>query len=240
MLELYVDDPLHLVAAEPIEEDDFIEAVEEFRPERPPHHLHDLLARGFGRLAFEQRGKIFGPEVRREHDDGILEIYGVALAVGQPAVVEDLQQDVEDVVVRLLDLVEENDLIRPATYGLGERATFLVPDIAGRSADQSRDGMLLHEFRHVDAHHGVLVVEQKFRERLAQLGFSDAGRAQEQERADRAVRILQARSRAPYRARYRVDGLLLAYHALAKLLLHVKELFALAFQHPVDGNPGPA
>ena len=33
---------------------------------------------------------------------------------------------------------------------------------------------------------------------------------------------------------------LLAYHALAKLLLHVKELFALAFQHPVHGNPGPA
>ena len=100
--------------------------------------------------------------------------------------------------------------------------------------------MLLHEFRHVDAHHGVFVIEQKLRESLAQLGFSDAGRAEEQERADRAVRILQTRPCAPYRARYRFDGLLLAYHALAKLLLHVKELFALAFQHPVHGNPGPA
>ena len=140
-------------------------------------------------------------EVGRQDDDGIAEIDGVALAVGQPAVVENLQQDVEDVVVRLLDLVEQDDLIRPPTHGLGERATFLVADIAGRSADQSRHGMLLHEFRHVDAHHGVLVVEQKLGERLAQLGLADAGRAQEQERADRTIGILQARPRAPYRAR---------------------------------------
>ena len=33
---------------------------------------------------------------------------------------------------------------------------------------------------------------------------------------------------------------LLANDALAKLLLHMKELLALAFQHPVHGNPGPA
>ena len=36
----------------------------------------------------------------------VAEIDGVALAVGQPAVVQHLQQDVEDVGVRLLDLVE--------------------------------------------------------------------------------------------------------------------------------------
>ena len=34
------------------------------------------------------------------------EVHGAALAVGQPAVVEHLQQDVEHVGVGLLDLVE--------------------------------------------------------------------------------------------------------------------------------------
>ena len=38
--------------------------------------------------------------------DGVLEVDRAALAVGQPAVVEHLQQHVEDVRVRLLDLVE--------------------------------------------------------------------------------------------------------------------------------------
>ena len=42
-------------------------------------------------------------------DDRVLEIDGAALAVGDAAVVEHLQQHVEDVVVRFLDLVEEDD-----------------------------------------------------------------------------------------------------------------------------------
>ena len=44
------------------------------------------------------------------------------VAVGQAAVVQDLQQDVEHVRVRLLDLVEEDDAVRPAAHGLGEAA----------------------------------------------------------------------------------------------------------------------
>ena len=37
--------------------------------------------------------------------------------------------------------------------------------------------MLLHELAHVDADHGVLVVEEHFGERLAELGFAHAGGA---------------------------------------------------------------
>jgi hypothetical protein len=44
----------------------------------------------------------------------------------------------------------------------------------------------------------VLVVEQELGERLGQLGLADAGRAQEHERADRPVRVLQAGARAAH------------------------------------------
>ena len=47
-------------------------------------------------------------EVRRHHDDRVLEVDRAALAVGHPAVVEHLQQHVEHVRVRLLDLVEQD------------------------------------------------------------------------------------------------------------------------------------
>ena len=43
MLELDVDDPFHLIATEAVEQDDFVEPVEEFRPERSAHDLHHLL-----------------------------------------------------------------------------------------------------------------------------------------------------------------------------------------------------
>jgi hypothetical protein len=56
--------------------------------------------------------------------------------------------------------------------------------------------VLLHELGHVDAHHGLLGVEQELGQGLAQLGLADTGRPEEQERAVRAVGIRQPGARA--------------------------------------------
>ena len=74
---------------------------------------------------------------------GVLEIDRAALAVGQPAVIENLQQHVEDIVVRLLDLIEQNDAIGTAAHGFGQLTAFLVADISRRRADQPSDRVLL-------------------------------------------------------------------------------------------------
>ena len=171
----------------------------------------------------------------------VAEIDGAALAVGQPAVVEHLQQHVEDVRMRLFDLVEQHDLIGPPPHRFGERAAFVVTDIAGRRADQPRHRMLLHVFRHVDADERVLVVEQKLRQRLGQLGLADARGPEEHERADRPVRILQAGARPAHRGRHRLarlrPGRPRACRSASSIL---QQLFALAFEHAVDRNAGPA
>ena len=69
-------------------------------------------------------------DVAGHDDDRVLEVHGPALAVGQAAVVEDLEEDVEDVRVGLLDLVEQDDLVRPAADRLGQLAALLVADVA--------------------------------------------------------------------------------------------------------------
>ena len=69
---------------------------------------------------------------------------------------------------------------------------FLVADIARRGADQPRHGMFFHELRHIEADHRLFVVEQKFGERAAKFGFTDAGWTEKNKRADRPVLILQA------------------------------------------------
>ena len=205
-----------------------------------PHHRHHLIAHRVGVLALRLVDQEFGAEIRGHHDQRVAEVDGAALAVGEPAVVEHLQQHVEHVRVRLLDLVEQDDLIGPPPHRFGERAAFVVADIAGRRADQARDRMLLHVFRHVDADQRRLVVEQELGQRLGQLGLADAGGPQEHERADRPVRVLQAGARAAHRGRHRLDGFRLADDALGELLLHVEQLLALAFEHPVDRHAGPA
>jgi hypothetical protein len=60
------------------------------------------------------------------------------VAVGEAAVVEDLEEDVEDLGVRLLDLVEEDDGVRAPADCLGQLAALLVADVAGRGADEAR------------------------------------------------------------------------------------------------------
>ena len=133
------------------------------------------------------------------------------------------------------------DLIGPPPHRFGQRAALVVADIARRRADQPRDRMLLHVFRHVDAHERVLVVEQIFRERLGQLGLADAGRAQEHERADRPVRVLQAGARAAHRGRDRASPLpAWPTTRLAEFVFHAQQLFLLAFEHAVDRHAGPA
>ena len=96
---------------------------------------------------------IVAADVAGHDDHGVLEMHHAALAVGQPAVVQHLQQHVEHVGVGLLDLVEQHHAVGLAPHGLGQLAAFVVADVAGRRADQPRDGVLLHVLRHVDADH---------------------------------------------------------------------------------------
>ena len=76
---------------------------------------------------------------------------GAALAVRQLPVLEHLQEDVEDVGVRLLDLVEEHDGEGLATHGLRELASLAMPDVAGRGPDQLAHAVALHVLAHVQA-----------------------------------------------------------------------------------------
>ena len=50
--------------------------------------------------------QITRPDVRSHDQNRVLEVHHAAFAVGEAAIVHDLQQDVEDVGMSLFDLVE--------------------------------------------------------------------------------------------------------------------------------------
>ena len=120
-------------------------------------------------------------KVAGHHDDRVAEIHGAALTIGETAIVEHLQQDVEHIRMRFFHFIQQDHAIRAAAHGLGQIAAFFIPHIAGRRADQPADAVLFHELAHVDAHHRIAGVEQEVGQRLAQLGLAHAGRAEEQE-----------------------------------------------------------
>ena len=101
-----------------------------------------------------------GPEVAGHDDDRIAEVDGPTLRIGQPAFVEDLQQEVEEVAAGLFDFVEEDDTVRFFPDGIGQFAPFFLADVARRGADQAGDAVFFHEFAHVDADHVVGAIEE--------------------------------------------------------------------------------
>ena len=75
-------------------------------------------------------------DVRGHDDDRVAEINRTSFVIGQTAVVEHLEQDVEYIRVGFLDLVEQHDRIRFAPHRFGELASFVVTDISRRRSDQ--------------------------------------------------------------------------------------------------------
>ena len=106
--------------------------------------------------------------------------------------VHHLQQDVEQIRMRLLDLVEQQHAVRVLVDAVGQQAALVEADIARRRADQPRDRVLLHVLRHVEAQE---LDAHELGELLRDFGLADAGRAREQIAADRLLRLAQTRAR---------------------------------------------
>ena len=168
---------------------DGVEPVAEFRREQPRDRLH-VVALALRPREAEGRLRHVGCAGIGGHDqDHVAEIDLLAVVVGQLAVIHDLQQHVEQVRVRLLDFVEQQHAMRMLIDAVGQQPALVEADIAGRRADQPRNGVALHVFRHVEADQ---LDAERSRKLLGDLGLADAGRAREQITADRLFRFAQA------------------------------------------------
>ena len=143
----------HVRPAERVEEDDLIHTIEELRSEVRTQGFEDLLAYRDVEIAARPGGMLgdeLAAQVGRHDRHGVLEVDRTTLPVGQPPLIEQLQEDIEHLRMGLLDLVEEHDRIRTPADRFGELPGLFVPDVAGRRADQARGGVLLLVLRHVD------------------------------------------------------------------------------------------
>src|SRR4029077_10976998 len=208
------------------------------------HHFFHALEAGFVGAGLEADGstllQVASPEIGSHDDDGVAKIDGVAEAVRQLPVFKNLQENVEDVRVRLLDFVQQDDRVRSAANAFGQLTAFFVAHVPWGSADELRDGMLFHEFRHIEAHQRLLRTEQEFREAAGDFRFSDAGGAEEEETSDGKRRIFQTGAAAANGACEGGDGFVLADDAFVQLGLDAQEFLLLVFLGGGDGDAGPA
>ena len=248
-----VDDLGDLLDRQRAEDHGRVDAVEELRAEVLLQLDGDLLLHQLVRALLAVRVgrahrpeaqarvglELLGAEVGGHDDDRVAEVDPPTLGVGQVPVLQDLEQDVEDLRMRLLDLVEQDHAVVLAPDGFGQLAALVEADVAGRRPDQPRHVVALHELAHVDLDERVLAAEHELGEGLGQLGLPDAGRAEEDERADRALRVLEARACAADGLRDDADRLLLADDPIVEGLLHVEQALRLFLGDAGDRDAGP-
>jgi len=152
--------------------------------------LEDASAHFFFVFLTGQVANPLAADVGGHDDDGVGEVHGASVAVGEAAVVEDLKEDVEDLAVGFFDLVEQDDGVWSPADGFGEASAFLVADVARGCPDESGDGVFFHELGHVESDHGVLVVEEEFGECLAQFGLAHSGWSEEEEGTNGSAGVL--------------------------------------------------
>ena len=99
--------------------------------------------------------------------------------------------------------------------------------------------MALHELAHVDLDERVLTAEHELGEGLGELRLPDAGRAEEDERADGPLRVLQAGTCAADRLRDDADRLFLADDPGVERLLHLEQPLRLLLGDAGDRDAGP-
>ena len=172
-----------------MEHDDVIDPVQKLRAEDAihlTHHgaLHRLIVRLLVISAAESeflRGyDLLRTGIRCHDNDRIAEINLPALCVSEISFIQHLQQHIEYVRMRFLDLIKQHNGVGVPPHLLGQLSALIVPDIAGRRADHLRDIELLHILRHVDADDILLAAEDCLRQRLRELCLSDTGRSQEE------------------------------------------------------------
>ena len=180
-------------------------------------------------------------DVAGQNDDGVLERHHPAAAVRQPAVVEDLQQQIEYVRMRLFNFVKQYDRIGLASDTLGELSAPLVKaDVSRRRADKLGDRILLHIFGHIQPHEHLLVAEHTLGKRLGKIGLSHARRTYKNKGTNGFSRIFQPRTRTAYGFRDGNDRLLLTNDAAMQFLFEMHETFTLRFREFVDRHSCPA
>src|SRR5712692_9367792 len=145
--DLKIDNLTNLAGGQTLEDDHGVNSIEKLRAKHPLQFLVDLLFRVLvapldliglvhDRGLESERGAglvdVADAQVGGHDDYGVREVDHLALRIAEPAVLQDLQQHIEDLGMRLLYLVQEDHGVRPAAYSLGQLAAFVIANIARR------------------------------------------------------------------------------------------------------------
>ena len=162
-----------------------VHAVEKFGAESPfqireDPLFHPFMGAFFVGSAEAERGAVreSSPHVGGHDHQSVAKINGASFPVGKPPIFENLQQHIEDIGMRFLDLIEKHHRVGLTAHLLGELAALVVPNVARGGPDEPGGGVLLHVLGHIQPDHGPFIPEYRLGQSPGQLGFAYPGGAE--------------------------------------------------------------
>ena len=137
-----------------------------------------------------------------------------ALAVGQPPILQNLQQQIVKIRVCLFYLIKDHHAHWVFFHRLSQDAPFLTPHITGGRPDKPGNTVRLPVFAHIQLDDILLTAKQRFAQCVAQLGLAHSTGPQEQKAPDGAPGIPQPSIAAQDGMDNLLHRLLLSYHTL--------------------------
>ena len=245
-IQLQADDLTNFLFIQRRKHDDFVNTIQEFRPDCLLQQLKNLFLRLIDNripVGIRHLFEVF-TDKRRSHitchnNNGILEVDRTALIIRQSTVIQYLQQDIEYIRMSLFDFIKQDDRIRFPSDSFRQLTTFIISNVSRRRTDQTSGTELLLIFTHINTRHHILIVEQIIRQGLCQLRLTNSGCSQEDERTDRPLRILQSGTAPTNCVCNSVNSFVLTNDTLVQFLLQVQQFILFALQHLGNRNTGP-
>src|SRR5918992_4058832 len=221
-----------------MEYDNLVHPVQELRPEVGAHRLHHPSLHFL--MAQARLVNPLGANVTGHDDHAILEIHSTPMAISQPSVVHYLEQDIEHVRMGLLNLVKEHHRIGPSPYCLSQLSPLFITYVPWGSADEPGHGVLLHVLRHVQTHHGGLIIKEELGQSAGQFGLPNASGTQEDKSPQGPVGVLQVGAGPADGIAHRPDSFLLTHYPLVQPFLHAEQFLHLTLHQPAHWYSSPA
>ena len=181
--------------------------------------------------------QLAGSNIGGHNNHSILEINGSAIIVSKTPFIQYLQQDVENIRMRLLNFIKQHYGIRFAAYFLRQLSAFFITDISRSRTNHTRHRIFFHILTHIDTYQRIAGTEHVFSQLFCQVCFAYTGRTKKHKCTNGTIRVFQSYTTAQYCFGKLFNSSVLCHNLGLQIFFHASQFDTFRLSHTLHRYP---